>query len=136
MINNQEFTEKLRSAGLRPTQQRLIICQLLFDRNETFHFTIDDISKIIKRNTNKKISLATIYNTVNSLKNKGHIQKIFTNSDKKYYDTNTSSHHHLIDETTNEIIDLKPSDVESIKIKKKLSKKKIKSIEVIVKIED
>jgi len=136
MINNQEFTEKLRSAGLRPTQQRLIICQLLFDRNETFHFTIDDISKIIKRKTNKKISLATIYNTVNSLKNKGHIQKIFTNSDKKYYDTNTSSHHHLIDETTNEIIDLKPSDVESIKIKKKLSKKKIKSIEVIVKIED
>jgi len=136
MINNQEFTEKLRSAGLRPTQQRLIICQLLFDRNETFHFTIDDISKIIKKTKNKKISLATIYNTVNSLQNKGHIKKIFTNSDKKYYDTNTSSHHHFIDETTNEIIDLKPSDVGSIKIKKKLSKKKIKSIEVIIKIKD
>ena len=44
MSNNRIFTEKLRSLGLRPTQQRKIICKLLFDRKDTFHFTIDDLN--------------------------------------------------------------------------------------------
>ena len=43
MSNNRNFEKKLRSVGLRPTRQRLDICEVLFDREETFHFTIDDI---------------------------------------------------------------------------------------------
>ena len=70
MNNNSDFIEKLRSSGLRPTKQRLEICKLLFDRKKTFHFTIGDLSKILKKETNKKISLATIYNTVHSFKKK------------------------------------------------------------------
>ena len=70
MNNNSNFIEKLRSSGLRPTKQRLEICKLLFDRKKTFHFTISDLSKILKKEINKKISLATIYNTVHSFKKK------------------------------------------------------------------
>ena len=66
MDNNSVFIEKLRSSGLRPTKQRLEICKLLFDRKKTFHFTISDLSKMLKRETDEKISLATIYNTVHS----------------------------------------------------------------------
>ena len=61
MINNQEFTEKLRSASLRPTRQRVNICKTLFDRKNTFHFTIYDLHKIM-RNKNEEVSLATVYN--------------------------------------------------------------------------
>ena len=70
MNNNSDFIEKLRSSGLRPTKQRLEICKLLFDRKKTFHFTISDLSKNLKKVTNKDISLATIYNTVHSFKKK------------------------------------------------------------------
>ena len=66
MDNNSVFIEKLRSSSLRPTKQRLEICKLLFDRKKTFHFTISDLSKMLKRETDEKISLATIYNTVHS----------------------------------------------------------------------
>ena len=136
MDNNSIFIEKLRSSGLRPTKQRLEICKLLFDRKKTFHFTIGDLSKILKKETNKKISLATIYNTVHSFKKKGYLKEISINREKSYFDTNTSNHHHFLDVNTNELIDLKEDDVHNIKVKKNLPGKKIKSIEVLVKIEN
>ena len=136
MENNSIFIEKLRSSGLRPTKQRIKICKLLFDRKQTFHFTINDLSKILKKNTSEKISLATIYNTVHSFKKKGYLKEISVNQNKSYFDTNTSNHHHFLDINTNELIDLKNEDVHNIKIKKRIPGKKIKSIEVLVKIEN
>jgi len=135
MDNNSVFIEKLRSSGLRPTKQRLKICKLLFDKKKTFHFTISDLSKILKKETDEKISLATIYNIVHSFKKKGYLKEISLNSEKSYFDTNTSNHHHFIDESTNEIVDLHADDVSDIKIKKNFKGKKIKSIEVLVKLE-
>ena len=136
MENNSIFIEKLRSSELRPTKQRLKISKLLFDRKETFHFTIKDLSKILTKKTDNKISLATIYNTVHSFKKKGYLKEISINSEKSYFDTNTSNHHHFLDITTNELIDLNEEDVDNINIKKNLAGKKIKSVELLVKIEN
>ena len=136
MENNSIFIEKLRSSGLRPTKQRIKICKILFDRKKTFHFTINDISKILKKETSDKISLATIYNTIHSFKKKGYLKEISINREKSYFDTNTSNHHHFLDVNTNELIDLKNQDVHNIKIKKRIPGKKINSIEVLVKIEN
>ena len=134
MSNSRNFEEKLRSAGLRPTRQRLEICEVLFDRKETFHFTIDDLQKILKTKLNTKISIATVYNTINSFKNKGYIKEISLNSEKTYFDTNVTNHHHFYDETTSELIDFHDNDVEQLKLRKNLPGKKIKSIEVLVKV--
>jgi len=121
---------------LRPTKQRIKICKLLFDRKKTFHFTINDLSKILNKEIRQKVSLATIYNTIHSFKKKGYLKEISVNKDKSYFDTNTSNHHHFIDINTNELIDLKSEDVHNIKIKKRIPGKKINSIEVLVKIEN
>ena len=134
MSDNTEFVKKLRSVGLRPTKQRLKICKILFDRKNTFHFTISDLQKIIKSKIEEKVSLATIYNTVHSFKKKGYLKEISINSDKSYYDTNITNHHHFLDEETNELLDLDDNDISKLKIKKTIPGKKIKSIEVLVKI--
>ena len=136
MDNNTIFIEKLRSSGLRPTKQRIKVCKLLFNRKKTFHFTISDIYKMLKKQTYKKISLATIYNTVHSFKERGYLKEILVDKEKSYFDTNTSNHHHFLDVNTNELIDLKNEDVHNIKIKKRIPGKKINSIEVLVKIEN
>ena len=136
MNNNSVFIEKLRSSELRPTKQRLEICKLLFDRKETFHFTIKDLFKILKKKTEEKISLATIYNTVHYFNKKGYLKEISVNAKNSYFDTNISNHHHFFDVVTNELIDLKQNDVHDIKIKKNLPGKKIKSLELLVKIEN
>ena len=126
MIKNTEFIEKLRTSGLRPTKQRLKICEVLFDRDSTFHFTIGDLVKNISDKVNEKISLATVYNTVHAFKEKGYLKEISINSDKSYFDTNTSVHHHFFDEDTNELIDCDENHIESINVKKKYHWKKNK----------
>jgi len=136
MLKINEFIDKLRSSGLRPTKQRIKICEILFETEKTFHFTINDLAKKIKKNTNNKISLATVYNTVHAFEKKGYLKQIPINSSQAYFDTNVSDHHHFYDLKERKLIDLKNSDVGPINIYKKIDGKKIKSIEVLVKLED
>ena len=136
MINNSQYTDKLRSSGLRPTKQRIKICEVLFNTDKTFHFTINELVKKISKSTNRKISLATVYNTVHAFKKKGYLKEIPINSDQSYFDTNTSHHHHFYDESQKDLIDLDEADVEPVKINTKIPGKKIKSVEIIVKVED
>ena len=134
MSKKNEFIDKLRSSGLRPTKQRLKICEVLFDRDHTFHFTINDLAKDISELLNEKISLATVYNTVHAFKYKGYLKEISINSDKSYFDTNTTNHHHFFDEDTNELIDCDEKIIETPKIKRNISGKKINSVEVLIKV--
>ena len=134
MTKNCNFIDKLRDAGLRPTKQRVKICEILFNREKTFHFTITDLAKKILEDFNEKISLATVYNTVHSLQKKGYLKEIAINSDKSYFDTNTTAHHHFYDEDTHELIDCDQSNIDSINVKNNITGKKINSVEVLVKV--
>ena len=131
-----KYIEKLRNSGLRPTKQRLQICEVLFDTDKTFHFTINDLDLKIKKQLSKKISLATIYNTVHAFEKKGYLKQIPINSNQTYFDTNISDHHHFYDLKEEKLIDLENADVGPINIRKKINGKKIKSVEVLVKLED
>ena len=131
MDNN--INDLINNAGLKLTKQRKRIAKELFgqkDQHVTAEMLFSDINKDFK------ISLATIYNTVHAFKSKGYLKEISINSDKSYYDTNVSDHHHFFDESTNELIDLHNNDLENVRIKKNIPGKKIKSVEVLVKIEN
>ena len=134
MLKNTEFIDKLRASGLRPTKQRLKICEVLFNREKTFHFTINDLAKSISEKLKEKISLATVYNTVHAFKKKGYLKEISINSDKSYFDTNITNHHHFFDEDTNQLIDCDDNHLDNVKIKKNITGKKINSIEVLIKV--
>ena len=136
MKNNISFIDKLRSSGLRPTKQRLKICEVLFDTDRTFHFTVNDLVKIIDEKMNEKISLATVYNTVHAFHIKGYLKEISINSDKSYFDTNTKIHHHFYDNDTKELTDISDEQVEKVKINTSLPGKKITSVEVLVRVEN
>jgi len=131
-----KYIEKLRKSELRPTKQRLQICEILFDTERTFHFTINDLVKKINEQLNNKISLATVYNTVHAFEKKGYLKQIPINTNQTYFDTNISDHHHFYDLKDKKLIDLENSDVGPINILKKIDGKKIKSVEVLVKLED
>ena len=136
MLNNSQYIDKLRSSGLRPTKQRVKICEVLFNTDKTFHFTINELVKRISKVSNHKISLATVYNTVHSFKKKGYLKEIPINSDQSYFDTNTSHHHHFYDETQKDLIDIDDADVEPVKINTRIPGKRITSVEVLVKVEN
>ena len=125
MTKNFNFIEKLRETGLRPTKQRVKICEVLFNRDKTFHFTINDLVKKISEELNEKISLATVYNTVHALQKKGYLKEISINSDKSYFDTNTTVHHHFYDEDTHQLIDCDENEIENVNVKNNITGKKL-----------
>ena len=134
MTKNMNFIEKLRETGLRPTKQRVKICEVLFNRDKTFHFTINDLAKKISEELNEKISLATVYNTVHALQKKGYLKEISINSDKSYFETNTTIHHHFYDEDTHQLIDCDENEIENVNVKNNITGKKINSVEVLVRV--
>ena len=124
----------LRNAGLRQTKQRLAICKVLFDGKETFHFTIEKLKKIIEKENKKKISLATLYNTVHALIEKGYLKEISLKRNKTFFDTNTKNHHHFYDERMSQLVDIEDKNILVGNLPKAPNGKKIKSVEVLVKI--
>ena len=135
MTTTVEFIRKLRNSGLRPTKQRIKICEVLFNKETTFHFTINDLVKRIENEANEKISLATVYNTVHAFEKKGYLKEIPIDTNQSYFDTNITDHHHFYDIAEKKLIDLEQADVSPINIQKSIPGKKIKSIEVLVKID-
>ena len=137
MINDfKPFISRLRLSGLRPTKQRLMICKVLFDRKDTFHFTIDNLKKRIEKNIKSKITVATIYNTVNAFKNKGYLKEVSLQGNKTFFDTNTKSHHHFYDRDTDNLMDIKNEDIFVSKLPLAPRGKKIKEIEVTISLEN
>ena len=136
MINNSRYIEKLRNSGLRPTKQRIKICEALFNTEKTFHFTVNDLAKMMQKNFNEKISLATVYNTLHAFKKKGYVKEISLGNDKSYFDTNISSHHHFYDTKTNELIDIDSSKIELKNIPNPPKGKSIKEIDVVINVEN
>jgi len=134
MKQSRLHMERLRTSGIRPTKQRLKICEILFDRKETFHFTIGKLKKIAARDHKEKISLATLYNTVHAFKNKGFLKEIPLKGNKTFFDTNTKHHHHFYDEDMSQLADIEDKNISINYLPKTPKGKKIKSVEVLVKI--
>ncbi len=137
MIKQKDIVDKLRTSGLRPTKQRIKLADYLFNRDKTFHFNADKIDKAInKKNSEDKISLATIYNTIHAFKKAGHLKEILLKEGKNYFDTNTKSHHHFYDEKNNELIDIEMNKIEFKKYPTPPKGKSIKDVNVIFNVDN
>jgi Fur family iron response transcriptional regulator len=136
MTNIKDFVAKLRDSGLRPTRQRIKICEVLFTSEKTFHFTVSDLVKIIEEKLSEKISLATVYNTVHAFKNTGYLKEISISNHKSYFDTNRSSHHHFFDSESNKLTDIDSKEIELKNIPIPPKGKSIKDIDVVINLEN
>jgi len=133
MDKKKDISDKLRSTGLRPTKQRVRLAEYLFNRSKTFHFSVENLDKVInKKGSEEKIALATIYNTVNAFKKAGHLKEILLKEGRSYFDTNTNAHHHFYDSDTNELIDIRFNEIEVTKLPHPPKGKQIKDLEVVI----
>ena len=137
MEKKKDLANKLRSSGLRPTKQRIRLADYLFNRDKTFHFTVEDLDKAINKKVfEEKIALATIYNTIHAFKKAGHLKEIFLKEGKNYFDTNTSFHHHFYNVENNELTDIDNNKIELKKIPSPPKGKSIKNVNVIINIDN
>ena len=125
--------DMLRLSPLKVTNQRITLIKLIFSSGND-HYTAEEV--FIKAKKQKiKISLATIYNTLNSFKDNGILNVVKTKSDKIYYDTNLKDHHHFYCEESGELIDIKSSNVQISKIPKIPKGKRLSSISVTINVD-
>ncbi len=123
----------LRQNSLRPTKQRVIIANYLFD-GVNKHVTAETLSnKLLKMKAG--ISLATIYNTLHDFYEKGLLKKLMINSERIYFDTNTEHHHHFYSKKDQKLIDINV-DMKVNGIPKPPKNKKINKIEVLVHLDN
>ena len=135
-MNKIDILNKLRSSGLRPTKQRVEIAKFLFEREKTFHFTVESLNKLLEKKTTSKFALATIYNTVHAFKDAGHLSEVEVRGKKTYFDTNVSDHHHFYDSENSELIYIDANEIVIQKIPKAPNGKKIKNVEVFINLKN
>ena len=103
-MHRHDVTELLRSAGLRPTRQRLSLGALLFDGVDR-HVTAEMLHEQAIR-ASVPVSLATVYNTLHQFTEAGLLREVAVDGAKSYFDTNTRDHHHFYLEDDNRLIDI------------------------------
>tara|TARA_B100000029_G_C17453769_1_gene915945 strand:+ start:533 stop:985 length:453 start_codon:yes stop_codon:yes gene_type:complete len=102
--------KKLDDNGIRPTKQRMILAKLLFEKGKR-HISAEDLFDEVKKE-DRKISLATIYNTLKQFTTLGLIREIVVDQNKSLYCTNKESHYHLYIEDEAKIIDIPTKNID------------------------
>lgn len=127
-LTTAQITERLREAKLRPTAQRVAVCQYVLCKAE--HPTAEAVKKWADANFSK-MSLATVYNTLGTLVKAGLLREFrFPHSDAVVYDDNLAEHHHFLDERTGAIEDI---PAHAVKVRADLSRKyTLHSIQVVL----
>ncbi len=97
----------LKSVGLRPTRQRLGLGRLLFEGGDR-HVTAEQLHEEATQ-AGLRVSLATVYNTLNQFTSAGLLREVVVESGRSYFDTNTTNHHHFFHEDNGELKDI-PGD--------------------------
>jgi Fur family iron response transcriptional regulator len=103
------WSEKLRAAGLRPTRQRLALAELLFSAGNR-HVTAEELHAEAAQ-ARVRVSLATVYNTLNQFTAAGLLREVALEGDRTYFDTNTSNHFHYYLESEGQLIDIDSSEL-------------------------
>jgi Fur family iron response transcriptional regulator len=93
-LDRRAVIKLLGDYGIQPTQQRIDIAQILFDRPQ--HLSADQILKTVNE-SRPTVSKATVYNTLGLFADKGLVRQVIVDPSRVFYDSNTSEHHHLYD---------------------------------------
>ena len=128
--NTEVAFKKLSLSPLKVTEQRKNLINILFKEGNA-HYTAEQIhKKVIEKGL--KISLATVYNSLNQFTKYGILKEIKVNPDKMYFDTNYEPHHHFYYKDIGKLEDI---DHNKIKIKSLPSVpkgNKLESVEVLI----
>jgi Fur family iron response transcriptional regulator len=122
-----------RDLNVTPTKQRVDLAQLIFAKKQ--HFTAADLISLADKN-GLNISMATVYNTLSLLEDKGMLKTININNELKFYDTNLENHHHLYNTTMSTLTDIAHDRVSFAELPELPKTLEIESTELLIKVKN
>lgn len=123
---------RLRTAGLRPTRQRMALGWLLFAKGDR-HVSAEMLYEEALR-AREPLSLATVYNTLRQFSEAGLLRQVSVSGPKTFFDTNVSEHHHFYNEDDETVVDIPGSTIQVAGLPEAPEGMMISSVEVIVRL--
>ena len=122
---------KIEESGIIPTKQRRVLAKILFEKGNR-HISAENLFDEVKKE-DRKISMATIYNTLKQFTNLGLIREIVVDKNKSLYDTNNKPHYHLYIEDEGKVHDI-PTDNINLNLPSVPACLNLHNIDVIVRV--
>jgi Fur family transcriptional regulator, iron response regulator len=129
-----QVLDRLRTAGLRPTRQRLALAKLLFEGGNR-HVTAEMLHAEAQM-ASIRVSLATVYNTLHQFTAAGLLREIVVDSQRSYFDTNMTDHHHFFFEQTSQLEDIPGHEVVVAQLPTPPKGTTVKSVDVVVRVSE
>ena len=123
-----DIYEILRSAGVRPTPQRVAVARYVLGTDS--HPTADEVLAKARREC-PTLSRATVYNTLTRLAAHGLVRPQTIREGVVVFDAHTERHHHFVDEATGKIYDV-PWEALSVSGEKRLRGYEVKDYQVVM----
>ena len=123
--------KKIEESGIIPTKQWRVLAKILFEKGNR-HISAENLFDEVKRE-DRKISMATIYNTLKQFTNLGLIREIVVDKNKSLYDTNNKPHYHLYIEDEGKVHDI-PTDNINLNLPSVPACLNLHNIDVIVRV--
>lgn len=131
-LGSTSIEKTLRDAGLRPTRQRLALGNQLFTGHDR-HVTAEQLHAEVSTE-GEHVSLATVYNTLHQFRQAGLLREIAIDSNKTYFDTNTSNHNHYLLEPEGKLMDIESDSITIDGLPEPPEGMRISHIDVIVRL--
>lgn len=128
----QSVEERVRSAGLRPTRQRIALADLLFAKGDR-HLTAEQLHEEALQ-AGVPVSLATVYNSLHQFTEAGLLRVLSVEGSKTYFDTNTSDHHHFFIEGDNSVFDIADAPVRVVNLPEPPAGMEIVNVDIVVRL--
>jgi len=131
------LVQRLKTAGLRPTRQRLALAKLLFEAPGGCdrHITAEQLhAEAVAENV--RVSLATIYNSLHQFTGAGLLREVVVESGRSYFDTNVSDHHHFYFEDSGRLQDIPGEMVQLDNLPTPPGGARVARIDVIIRLQD
>ncbi len=130
----KQVLKRLRSAGLRPTRQRMALAKMLFEGRDR-HVTAEILHAEAQAQS-IRVSLATVYNTLHQFTTAGLLREIVVDSQRSYFDTNITDHHHFFFEGTNRLDDIPGDEVVVSAMPAPPAGTKVKRVDIVVRLQE
>lgn len=130
----KDVTDMLRTAGLRPTRQRVSLAELLYSKGDR-HISAELLHEEAVE-ADVPVSLATVYNTLHQFTEAGLLREVAIDGNKTYFDTNVSDHHHFFIEGENRVIDIPGEGVGIDRIPQAPEGMEVVRVDVVVRVRE
>ena len=131
VMSDTDVVALLRSHGIHPTSQRVLIARVLFTR--CTHLSAEDVYQLVNVD-NRRVSKATVYNTLGLLAEKGVVREVIADPTRIFYDPNTQPHHHFFDVATGELTDISVDQIQVSSLPPLPPGARLEGVDVIVRL--